>query len=206
MSAFVSALFRYARWRHALGLVVALLLIFSFGLVHGQWSEMHRWNRATADASFVLLTITMGIGPIAQLWPQLRFLVPFRRELGIYAVVLAALHTAIILGGWVTWDLVRLFGFEFHPGLGRYVMVQHGFGLANAVGVLALIYGLTLALTSPIVSSAFWAVLYGNSCNEPRMYSGRSWSFTPDTFCFCSFSTITVRRRRRTRCSLGILY
>lgn len=148
LSVSISAPFRYARWRHALGLVLALLLIFSFGLVHGEWSDMHRWNRATADASFVLLTTTMGIGPIAQLWPQLRFLVPFRRELGIYAVVLAALHTAIILGGWVTWDLVRLFGFDFHPSLGRYVMVQHGFGLANAVGVLALIYGLTLALTS----------------------------------------------------------
>jgi methionine sulfoxide reductase heme-binding subunit len=67
LSVSISAPFRYARWRHALGLVLALLLIFSFGLVHGQWSDMHRWNRATADASFVLLTTTMGIGPNAQL-------------------------------------------------------------------------------------------------------------------------------------------
>lgn len=148
MSASISYPFRRARWRHALCLVLAASLIFSFGVVHGQWSDMHRWNRATADASFVLLTATMGIGPIAQLLPQLRILVPFRRELGIYAVLLAAIHTVIILGGWVTWDLVRLFGFEFHRGLGRYVMVQHGFGLANAIGVLALVYGLTLALTS----------------------------------------------------------
>lgn len=148
MLALVSAPFRHARWRHALCLVLASFLIYFFGIVHGQWSDMHRWNRATADASFVLLTITMGIGPIAQLSPQLRFLVPFRRELGIYSVALAAIHTAIILGGWVVWDFGRLFGFEFHPGLGRYVMVQHGFGLANAIGVLALVYGLTLALTS----------------------------------------------------------
>nr|WP_292773421.1 ferric reductase-like transmembrane domain-containing protein [Mesorhizobium sp.] len=143
-----NALIRYARWRHALIVLLALLLVYLFGVVHGQWSDMHRWNRATADASFVLLTITMALGPTAQLWPRLRLLIPFRRELGIYAVMLAAIHTVIILGGWIVWDFARLFGFEFHPGLGRYVMVQHGFGLANAVGVLALVYGLTLALTS----------------------------------------------------------
>lgn len=143
-----NTLIRYARWRHALIVVLALLVVYLFGAVHGQWSDMHRWNRATADASFVLLTITMALGPTAQLWPRLRILIPFRRELGIYAVLLAAIHTVIILGGWVVWDFARLFGFEFHPGLGRYVMVQHGFGLANAIGVLALVYGLTLALTS----------------------------------------------------------
>ena len=148
MSVIGNALIRYARWRHALIVVLALLLVYLFGVVHGQWSDMHRWNRATADASFVLLTITMALGPTAQLWPRLRLLIPFRRELGIYAVMLAAIHTVIILGGWIVWDFARLFGFEFHPGLGRYVMVQHGFGLANAVGILALVYGLTLALTS----------------------------------------------------------
>jgi methionine sulfoxide reductase heme-binding subunit len=148
LSTYFSYPFRHARWRHALCIALATSLVISFGAVHGQWSDMHRWNRATADASFLLLAITLGIGPISQLFSQLRFLIPFRRELGIYAVVLAAIHTAIILGGWVTWDFLRLFGFEFHRGLGRYVMVQHGFGLANAVGVMALVYGLVLALTS----------------------------------------------------------
>jgi len=156
-----NALIRYARWRHALIVFLAIILVYLFGLVHGQWSDMHRWNRATADASFVLLTITMAIGPTAQIWPRLRFLIPFRRELGIYAVTLAAVHTVIILGGWTVWDFARLFGFEFHPGLGRYVMVQHGFGLANAIGVLALIYGLVLALTSSnrlvrLLGGAIW--------------------------------------------------
>lgn len=148
MSVSVTSLMHYARWRHPLAIILALLIVYLFGVVHGQWSDMHRWNRATADASFVLLTLTMAIGPAVQLWSPLRFLVPFRRELGIYAVVLAAVHTVIILGGWTGWDFARLFGFEFHPGLGRYVMVQHGFGLANAIGVLALAYGLILALTS----------------------------------------------------------
>lgn len=161
MSISGNAFTRRARWRHALIVSLALLLVFAFGAVHGQWSDMHRWNRATADSSFVLLTITMVIGPAAQIWPRLRLLIPFRRELGIYAITLAAIHTVIILGGWTVWDFARLFGFEFHPGLGRYVMVQHGFGLANAIGVLALIYGLVLALTSSdrlvrVLGGAVW--------------------------------------------------
>ncbi|MAM41261.1 MAG: hypothetical protein CL949_22770, partial [Erythrobacter sp.] len=61
-----STLVRYARWRHAIAITLALLVVYLFGVVHGQWSDMHRWNRATADASFVLLTITMAIGPTAQ--------------------------------------------------------------------------------------------------------------------------------------------
>ena len=109
---------------------------------------MHRWNKASADASFLLLTMTMAIGPSARLWPRMRRLVPVRRELGIYAIVLALIHTLIIFDGWIEWDFARLFGFEFHPGLGHYVMVQHGFGLANAIGLIALVYGMVLALTS----------------------------------------------------------
>lgn len=156
-----NAVIQYARCRHALIVFLAIVLVYLFGLVHGQWSDMHRWNRAAADASFVLLTITMAIGPTAQIWPRLRVLIPFRRELGIYAVTLAAVHTVIVLGGWTVWDFARLFGFEFHPGLGRYVMVQHGFGLANAIGVLALIYGFVLALTSSnrlvrLLGGAIW--------------------------------------------------
>ncbi len=73
---------------------------------------------------------------------------PYRREFGIYAVVLALIHTIIILIGWVDLDLLRLFGFEFHPNLERYVMLRHGFALANAVGIMALAYGVVLALIS----------------------------------------------------------
>ena len=57
-------------------------------------------------------------------------------------------HTVIILIGWVELDFARLFGFEYHPQLRRYVMVQQGFALANVVGVAALLYGFVLAATS----------------------------------------------------------
>ncbi len=35
-----------------------------------------------------------------------------------------------------------------HPVTGLYVMLQHGFGLANAIGIVALLYGIVLALAS----------------------------------------------------------
>lgn len=141
-------LLRSARWRHILAIALAALLVYLFGAVHGQWSPMHRWNRATADASLLLLTLTMAIGPAARLLTRLRLLVPLRREFGIYAVLLALFHTLIIFDGWLEWDLARLVGLAFHPDLARYVMIEHGFGLANAIGLAALLYGVVLAMTS----------------------------------------------------------
>lgn len=145
---------RFAGWagraapRHLVTIGIAAGLVYAFGAVHGQWSDMHRWNKAAADASLLLLTFTMAAGPAARLWPTLRRLLTFRRELGIYSVLLALVHTVIILDGWVEWDLLRLAGFALHPELGRYVMVQHGFGLANLIGIVALGYGAVLMITS----------------------------------------------------------
>lgn len=109
---------------------------------------MHRWNRAIGDVSLVLFAMAMMLGPLLRLWRQATRVLPYRRELGIYAAVLAFVHATIILFGWVELDLMRLFGFEFHPGLQRYAMVNHGFALANVLGLLGLIYGLVLGLTS----------------------------------------------------------
>lgn len=134
--------------RHLLTILLSVLLVLLFGAVHENWSPMHRWNKATADASLVLLTMTMAVGPAARLWPASRRLIPMRREFGIHAIVLALVHTVIILEGWVVWDLRALVGFAFHPDFGTYVMVQHGFGLANLIGVAALAYGLVLMATS----------------------------------------------------------
>ncbi|WP_245744695.1 ferric reductase-like transmembrane domain-containing protein [Aliiroseovarius sediminilitoris] len=132
-------------------MVVIVLSVLGTGLLlysRAEWSAMHRWNRAVGDMSIVLVALAMAIGPVSRLWRgSVRFL-PYRRELGIYAILLALAHAAIILFGWVTLDLMRLFGFEFHPGLQRYVMVNHGFALANLIGLLALLYGIILAVTS----------------------------------------------------------
>jgi len=90
----------------------------------------------------------MTLGALPRLYRPSAKLLPWRRELGIYSVGLAVVHTVIILEGWVQWDFFRLFGFEYHPVDLQYVMLQQGFGFANAIGILALGIGFILLLTS----------------------------------------------------------
>ena len=136
--------------RHVLIIGTSVLTGYLLLASRAEWSEMHRYNRALGDLSLLLIVAAMAIGPLARLSsaPFLRKLMPYRRELGIYAVLAATVHTIIILIGWVELDFARLFGFEYHPQLQRYVMLQHGFALANVVGIAALLYGFVLAGTS----------------------------------------------------------
>ncbi|MHA1559230.1 MAG: ferric reductase-like transmembrane domain-containing protein [Alphaproteobacteria bacterium] len=140
-----------SRWifrRHLVVLVFAALGTYAFLESRAEWSAMHRWNRATGDMSVVLIGLSMALGPLARLWTVSRRAIPWRREMGIYGVLLAAIHTVIILAGWVEWDLIRIIGYELNPATNSYVMFQHGFGLANVIGIVALTYGAVLALTS----------------------------------------------------------
>ncbi|MDP3137730.1 MAG: hypothetical protein Q8N17_15530, partial [Burkholderiaceae bacterium] len=125
--------------RHVAVAFLATGLVLGFAAVHIDFSPMHRWNRAFGDASMVLVALSVGLGPLARFLRGVVRVLPFRRELGIYACLLAIVHAAVILIGWVQWDLMRLFGFEWHPELLTYVMLQHGFGLANAIGLAALL-------------------------------------------------------------------
>ena len=134
--------------RHAVVAIFATGLVFGFASVHAEFSPMHRWNRAFGDASMLLVALSVALGPMARFVRTAVRVLPFRRELGIYGCLLAAVHAAIILVGWVDWDLMRLFGFEWHPELLTYVMFQHGFGLANAIGLSALAFATLLAATS----------------------------------------------------------
>jgi len=134
--------------RHLVVISLAAVGTALFLYSRAEWSPMHRWNRAVGDMSLVLLAFAMALGPVSRLWRSSARLLPYRRELGIYAILLALVHATIILIWWVELDLMRLIGFEFHPGLQRYVMVQHGFAIANLVGVLALLYGAVLVATS----------------------------------------------------------
>jgi hypothetical protein len=47
----LAAVIGRAASRHGLTLLVAAGLVYLFGVVHEHWSPMHRWNKATADAS-----------------------------------------------------------------------------------------------------------------------------------------------------------
>ena len=138
--------------RHGLMALLSAGLVLIFAAIHGEWSPMHRWNRALADASLVLVALSMGLGPLARLLRPAVLVLTYRRESGIYGCLLALAHAAIILVGWVEWDLMRLFGFEWNPELLSYVMFQHGFGLANAIGIAALLLAVLLATTSSDVA------------------------------------------------------
>ncbi len=140
--------------RHLLVMLIAVIGVYLFLELRAQWSDMHRWNRAIGDMSFVLIAISMAAGPLSRLIKFPFTLSVWRRAFGIYSVILAIIHTIIILAGWLQWDLIGIFGFQMHPS-GVYVMVQHGFGLANLIGIIALIYGVILALISNNISQKF---------------------------------------------------
>ncbi len=154
--------------RHLVVLFLVGAGIYAFGESRAEWSAMHRWNRAVGDVSLVLISISMAIGPLARMWPWFRRFIPFRREFGIHGVLLAVAHTVIILDGWVEWDLVRVFGYELHPLTGNYIMLQHGFALANVIGIVALVYGFILALASSdwsqrLLGGSVWKFLQQSS-------------------------------------------
>jgi len=119
-----------------------------------EWSPEHRIWRATGDAGLILLYTALLAGPLAQFWPKLAApLVKYRRELGIWSGLMVFLHTLIILNGWIRWDVMRFLGYEFIPQLGRLARMEPGFGLANLIGLVALVITLILMATS-----SDWAV------------------------------------------------
>jgi len=135
--------------KHLLVAGLAALFTYAFYESRSQWSPEHRIWRASGDASLILLYLALLAGPLAQFWPKgARWLVVYRRELGVWFGVLAIVHTLIILNGWLRWDLMRFLGYEFVPELGRLSRLEPGFGLANLMGLVALAMVLVLVATS----------------------------------------------------------
>ena len=95
-----------------------------------------------------MLFRSVAIGPLAKLWKPARKLLPWRRQLGIWFALVSSLHAFLIFNGWTEWTLSRFFGYEFVPQLGRDARMEPGFGLANILGLAALLVGLLLAATS----------------------------------------------------------
>lgn len=134
--------------RHAAAAVLAVLLVYIFWLSRPEWSPDMRLWRAVGDASFILLFAVLAVGPLARLWDNARGLLPWRRELGIWFAIMAAIHAFLIFQGWALWNITRLLGYEFIPQLDRWARLEPGFGLANLLGITALILALVLAATS----------------------------------------------------------
>lgn len=149
--------------RNAVVAVIGGLLLWIFWLSRSQWvAEMRLW-RAIGDVSLIFLYLTLALGPATRFLPALGRALPFRRELGIWFGIFAIIHTILILDGWAQWSFFRFMGYEVVPGLGDNVRIESGFGMANLLGLLAVLIALPLLATS-----TDWAT---------RMLGGSAWKF-----------------------------
>ena len=108
---------------------------------------MRLW-RAFGDAAYMLLFLTLVVGPLAKLSRPAVRLVKWRRHTGVWFALVSLVHSVLILNGWVRWDIGMFFGYEFVPQLGRTARLEPGFGIANVLGLVALFWALMLAATS----------------------------------------------------------
>ena len=139
--------------RHLVVAAIAGALVWVFWGSRPTWDpEMRLW-KAVGDAAFGLLLLALAAGPLARLTRRATPLLAWRRQLGIWFAVTAAIHGVLVVHGWARWGLRRLLGYEVIPQLGREARLEPGFGLANLLGLTALLFALVLAATS-----SDWAV------------------------------------------------
>lgn len=124
----------------AIGLVsFAVVLAFVYGLGIA-------WSTSFARVSFLLLVITLLIGPIIRLrlfhtsTSALQAPLSWRGELGIWFFITALCHALFAMNRpFIGWSLLASLGGGVNGG---------GFGLANLLGHIALLLSLVLAATS----------------------------------------------------------
>ena len=149
--------------RHVLVAASGAALLGLFWLSRPQWDpEMRLW-KTFGDAGFVLLAITLALGPLGRLFNRARRLLVWRRQTGTWFALLITVHAFLVLKGWARWDLDRFLGYEFIPELGTTVRLEPGFGLANILGIVGLFWTLVLLATS--------------SDRAARMLGGQAWRF-----------------------------
>ena len=145
--------------RHLLVGAIAVVIAVPFWYGRLDWDPEMRFWRSVGDSSFMLLFLTLAIGPLTKLWPAMGKFVPWRREVGIWFGLMAFLHAFLVWKGWARWDIWRFLGYEFVPELNRLARLEPGFGLSNIIGMVAIF--LTLVL---VATSSNWAVnLLGSS-------------------------------------------
>ncbi len=149
--------------RHTVVGLLSALLTYLFWLSRPEWVAEMRFWRAVGDASLILLYLTLVLGPVTKFLPSVGILLPLRRELGIWFGISAIIHTIIIFDGWARWDLQLFMGYQFVPQLGRMVRLESGFGMANILGLVAVVLAIPL-----MVTSADWAT---------RKLGPSSWKF-----------------------------
>lgn len=130
--------------RHVASALLAAGLIGLFHLRDQHGFGSASWNRSLAWAGIILLSVTLCMGPVARWWPQARWVLPARREIGLWAGVASLGHVVMVFEEWAGWRLSPL----WRRFLGDRFVVDGGLLLANALGALAAGYALVLVLTS----------------------------------------------------------
>jgi len=142
--------------RHMASAAAMLLLVVLYLNAMGGFAyNGHTWNRSFANASVVLLAVTLAVGPLAKLWRPAGHALAWRRETGIWGTIAAAMHVGIF---W-QWSLDWAWRPFFYPGMhGEAASTLMGdrasgllptvFNLANVAGLVALAYAIVLAITS----------------------------------------------------------
>ena len=146
----VSASHRTIIFQHLGVALITIFLIYLALLGHSQWSADMRFWRAIGDASFILLSMALAIGPLVELRREATSLLKWRRPLGIWFALTATIHGYLVWDGWARWSVRRFLGFEDLSAVGieELVLTDPGFGLANLIGAVALVLALVLAAIS----------------------------------------------------------
>lgn len=134
--------------RHLLVGGLSATAVYGGWLANAAWDpEMRLWKSFGVGAAVLIWFVALS-GPAARLWPALIRVITWRREAGIWFALVAAVHFYLIWDGWARWDIGELLGFQYVPELDAYLRFEPGFGLANLMGLTALLFALVLAATS----------------------------------------------------------
>ncbi|MBI1389195.1 MAG: hypothetical protein GC154_12180 [bacterium] len=132
---------RYLIQNAALG-GAALVMYYFFFWTKAGLPRVHQINRSWADASIVFLAVTLLIGPLVRLWPDLKTLTLWRRDMGMWFGITALIHICVLLQMNLHWNVLRFFMDEDHH------LLKAAAHASNWIGLVAIVITLVLMGTS----------------------------------------------------------
>jgi DMSO/TMAO reductase YedYZ heme-binding membrane subunit len=154
----------WGQWyRHFIALFLLLCLAVLFALSRGGELSIGVLGLGFADASVILLCVTLSIGPAVRLRPGLYPIMTWRRHLGIAVVAGALMHIL----AFEALDLLALPKLFLDQVDGRIVLQKDEVAAASWIGLTALVYVTVLGITSNDFSQRLlgraWKQVHGQS-------------------------------------------
>lgn len=106
----------------------------------------HQVNRAWADVSMLLLCFSLIIGPLVRIRSVFKFLIPWRRDIGLWFAITSLIHIGLLLHLQLQWNPLKFF---FNDEGELLKATAHA---GNWVGLVALNGTLFLTITSNRIS------------------------------------------------------